>query len=790
MADFFDTIKLDDFFDFKDKEVSEALKNGGFTNYFREDSVKSIFAIYLMGKKDMNLFEIIEPGQAETKVKSYQVRGAVDNEVFLNSGMHTEQSGLDQLTADQKKELGKAFINDIKRHRIYGEVIGGKEQVEANVKWYGEMFSKAVGAIEAESETFPTLDDFTTADEVAKLADSTFTATGEIAEHFLLETGVNFSRSSNRSTKQNNYGVDINKVFIEGYGGADKLNKDTNRMKSIAVVSTYTKRVANAVKSGDTKEAVASLAAGQMACKYRDDIATPANADEMTEDQIKDETKFLKAIDKDPLGADKMEVAAQVTYVNYKILLNKENYSGNNIDKFKPFLTGDKLDETEDDLTDNITGLTINTTMNEITNKNVGVVNSIIGTINMNNNSDIYNFHDYEGPVEANEGNSLFKPSISLKGLDEETLKEEEKVFDATFSSLINSEKIYMDKAGHKNLFNNFKIEGKPISEYTKKLNNVSEEMRVLYGKHVILAAMASKELKLTYSPYKLSDDNWKNVEISNKNIEIKRPANIAKVPYNELNAFRTNISGVIESYEELKRIKSIFHIDRQLYKNVTTSLQTLKTMCENIYEKNALGETVVAESTWKNIIKQFDEISGHMNTYIEARRGAKSDLGKARLKKITSLFGNINAIKDKMNNFVKQSNRTQEFLYGDNKPATDEIINYDWDRIESHNADKEYVTNYEEAGYYIYERTASENKLQDEAQEKALKEKLKPKKVDNKKKANEIKDPKKDVKAPKKADKEPNKDADKPKATNAQDTRAKMLAKLKKGKKNNMIKK
>jgi hypothetical protein len=142
------------------------------------------------------------------------------------------------------------------------------------------------------------------------------------------------------------------------------------------------------------------------------------------------------------------------------------------------------------------------------------------------------------------------------------------------------------------------------------------------------------------------------------------------------------------------------------------------------------------------------------------------------------------------MNNFVKQSNRTQEFLYGDNEPATDEIINYDWDRIESHNADKEYVTNYEEAGYYIYERTASENKLQDEAEEKALKEKLKPKNVDNKKKANEIKDPKKDVKAPKKADKEPKKDADKPKATNAQDTRAKMLAKLKKGKKNNMIKK
>ena len=59
MPDYFDSIKLDEFFDFKDKEVSEALKNGGFANYFREDSVKSIFAIYLMGKKNMNLFEII-----------------------------------------------------------------------------------------------------------------------------------------------------------------------------------------------------------------------------------------------------------------------------------------------------------------------------------------------------------------------------------------------------------------------------------------------------------------------------------------------------------------------------------------------------------------------------------------------------------------------------------------------------------------------------------------------------------------------------------------------------------
>ena len=36
------------------------------------------------------------------------------------------------------------------------------------------MFSKAVGAIEAESETFPTLDDFATAEDVVKLADSTF----------------------------------------------------------------------------------------------------------------------------------------------------------------------------------------------------------------------------------------------------------------------------------------------------------------------------------------------------------------------------------------------------------------------------------------------------------------------------------------------------------------------------------------------------------------------------------------------------------------------------------------
>ena len=86
MADHFENVKLSDYFDIKDKNIQKILRNGGISNYFREDSVKSIFAIYLMGKKDMHLFDITEPGEAEAET----------------NGIHTEKHGLDQMSADEK----------------------------------------------------------------------------------------------------------------------------------------------------------------------------------------------------------------------------------------------------------------------------------------------------------------------------------------------------------------------------------------------------------------------------------------------------------------------------------------------------------------------------------------------------------------------------------------------------------------------------------------------------------------------------------------------------------------
>ena len=60
MPGLFDHIELDQFFDITDKNNQEILRNGGFINYFDKNHMKKMFATYLMGKKGMTLYDILE----------------------------------------------------------------------------------------------------------------------------------------------------------------------------------------------------------------------------------------------------------------------------------------------------------------------------------------------------------------------------------------------------------------------------------------------------------------------------------------------------------------------------------------------------------------------------------------------------------------------------------------------------------------------------------------------------------------------------------------------------------
>ncbi len=777
MPSVFESMKISDYFDLNDKEVKQILKNAGISHYFSEDSVKSIFAMYLMGAKEM----------PPSYITNSDVVDALANK-----------------SAEEKKALGQAFLNDMKEHKILGEVEGGKEKVEENIRWFGQMYSKASESISLGSDRFPKLDDLMDAESICNQKDTSFVATGMIASDFLLETGITFSRRSNRATKQNNYGIDFGKVFLEGYGGVDKYNKDANRMKSAAVVSTYIKKVADATEAGDNAEAIAAFTAVQMACKYREDtvlehveqtvkeetavaLGKDANNEELFEEKynakINEVYEDISSVDADSLLGDKMVVAAEQSYISYKTLFEKTfKNNPNKINKFEPLLKNEDIGDKEGIVYNKIIDIVINNTKYEIVNRNPSDASSSIGTINMNNNSDVYSVLKYEGPDDEIADANLPKTAIDIDGVTKDRLLKEAEIFDNIFAPLIDSESVNMKRAGDTDLFKNFKVDGLSVSDHTKQLKNIPQGGIELYNKHIVLCAMASKTLKLTYSPYKLSAENWEKTVVSDKNIEIKRPANLSRAPYNELEGFDKNISDIVQKYEDLKLVKSFFHIDRKLYKNVIASLEQLKTTTENLAEKDKFGATIVSDKNWNKVLEQYNNVAEHLEKYIEKREGAKSPLGKKRLAKIKALYKDIDNLRGRMVKYVKdpsEPSRAESYIYMEGRQCIngqDESI--DWSKFERASVDNEFIENYEYVNENEYTNAMKELyipvKTEDEKNANPL-----PKKVNIKDKIKQAAGKANAVKNP------PVKEVPK-KAADAKKTRAEMIAKIKKNAKTN----
>ena len=764
MPGLFDHIELDQFFDITDKNNQEILRNGGFINYFDKNHMKKMFATYLMGKKGMTLYDILENEEGK-KVSKYRLMGQVDREVLNSTDIYTEARGIVNLTDEEKKSLGEQFLADIRKRPIYGEVKGGQKEVEDNLAWYGEMFSNAADSVALSSDSYPLAGNFNSVDAAKNFLNSEQSAISELGADFIMQTDLTYARRSNRSTKDNNYGVDMGKAFIKGYGGVKKYNRDVNRMKCVNVIGSYAKQVNDAATKGDIPEAVASLMAGQIACNYHNQMIGKRMGvmddegefvvEKISNEDVVEEYLSFESVDKDPLLGDKMELAASTLYLNFKPQIAKLN--NKELQMFNSYLKGNNTNQQVEKISGQLIEATSENTYEGMLDSNVVSVSRVIDTINMNNNSVIYNYVDYD----KNENAPLIDPEYAVLlmyfNMDKADLSGEGEAFDEIFASLVDAEQMYADLAENKDIFSRFKINGKTVRE----LVSSKDDYRALYNatsddvcKHIVINAMASRSCKLTYSPYKLNNDDWNKADVSDENIEIKQPANIAKMTYTSIKGLRRDIEGIIGSYEELKLIDSKFHINRKLFKNVKNSLAAIKTMAENIYEKDPMGETVISDVNMKKLLAHFDKAVGEMNVYIEAREGARSELGKRRLKKIKSLLGNINVIR---HNLIGAEELYNEIDIPYNEK--DDIIKYDWrgaSRLSSkvdYVADEEYtkemkdiysrvMTPDEEYQHKIQKKNNNKIENKDEDKDKAQKAKARAAMV-NKLKKNLKKPPK-----------------------------------------------
>ena len=169
---------------------------------FRKDEagVRDLFQTWLLGKKGFPLQKVSDP----------------------------------RLTTDEEKAaLGTEFLEDISSHPVFGFMENGQEEVQENLKWYGEMYATAMYQIFREDIHFPPKKAYTE-EEYIKLADTKFGFAARIAKGIHSQLQETWLNADNQTSWANNYGINMQKSFLDGYGEAHHFYEDMDNLKALA----------------------------------------------------------------------------------------------------------------------------------------------------------------------------------------------------------------------------------------------------------------------------------------------------------------------------------------------------------------------------------------------------------------------------------------------------------------------------------------------------------------------------------------------------------------------------
>ena len=192
---YLDRYKAADFLDLsseaKRAEVSAILKNAGVAEIGNPKVLSSLLVIYALGVQKKSLDD------------------------------------LENMSPEEKKQLGTAMLNDFKARPVIGTLPGSKEKAEENLSWSGRMVGAATDTWYHRSDImFPELEQINDATKLnAILKNEKFGLAYDLALNTPKLT-ANWEGRSSKPTEANPYGVDFGFAFSSKYAGRTTTKED------------------------------------------------------------------------------------------------------------------------------------------------------------------------------------------------------------------------------------------------------------------------------------------------------------------------------------------------------------------------------------------------------------------------------------------------------------------------------------------------------------------------------------------------------------------------------------
>ncbi|MBR6381689.1 MAG: hypothetical protein IKS07_08475, partial [Lachnospiraceae bacterium] len=451
---YMDRFQIDEFIDANSDYSIDTMRVAGFIQSQnplpeRRPQMTTAFLIWCLGRKEMTLQEL--------------------SELFA-------------LRPEEKKALGKEFLEDLWKHPVsshyYNRSQATYTQMQENQAWYGELFAKAFGKLKETQITFPEQKDYADPEAMKKLGQSEFMLAVYLGKNL---PKLMASRTSGSQLQQ----------VIKGWGGSVAYSRDMNMLAAAQSMG------APLLTEGD-----------EIAQQYQ--------------------TMIAKHVAAPVFGGKPLSHAAGEDKAFQGIMANAQTQA---------VLDGKlgRRDQMPLQLGDGSKDIPLEKVVEEAFTKDE-LERNWIGDIARRQVIQGYakTAMDSVKPVELEA--FLIKKPFELKSLSEEELKKASDRFDKLFSDLRARENGLLQKANKADISGNFVCGGMSVSSYVSEVmkdRNLTPEQKASYEKAYILHAIGhrgDRDLVPVYHPLEIRVDAAENAK--EKNVRVTTAADLEEHSY------------------------------------------------------------------------------------------------------------------------------------------------------------------------------------------------------------------------------------------------------------------
>ncbi len=553
--------------------------------------------------------------------------------LLAEKGFSLQQLSYADLTSPKEKAtLGEEFLEDMVKHAFTGKMQGGVDEARENVRWFGNMYKKAIQNIKKEGVRLPG-DMTVTEKEFIDMADTKAGFVMGYAHNLVKNIQNNWLISDNRPNKFNNYGIDMEYEFLSGYGSSESFESDMNNLKAFATVEQVRGTLEHLSKKPDA-------AKGTRAYLLLNGKGLLLNANKASEKKTE-------------VDGDGMMEWTKVGMESAK------NVPDPNAERYDELLNSNKVNKAVFKDIGLMMGADERKVKENLAKDHFRRIETAVKTINNNHKEDVYEINNY-----INYHNDLYLYT-------EEELIQAEDTFDRIFEPLVRAEQQTLKfRVGDQNnqpddYLKGFKIGDKvawnvAIENITGCVEGINSKKDISatslkrFIKLCILTAMKDPGKKVKYMSRALSAEDGTMIV---KGFGIEDAKKYENIEYEDMNYLQRCGNDLITGCNRVGGIDIWYHHNSKDFNTMKGELDKLSEIMSEVSFKDEISKAKISSENWAKMGAQLEATTAAISNYEQKRTGTTNKISKRRLEALKRVKGTLKTFSE----IYKEHSKTKE---------------------------------------------------------------------------------------------------------------------------------